>query len=422
MNEQQVFTSLINALNAPQETAMTTSLIQSVRRESPVTYNRAVAQVNAQRKQRGQQPLRWEPVNVGQAASAPAVSQTVQQTVNTAQQQSEEMAADDEMDSLDDDEMESLDEASGDPDPDYSQFDQSVAADVTDTEDFSEDDDSMEDDDEVPADEPVDEDFEDDESVLESLEQGTGEHQHVEGFESRDLEPLPTIENLSFKHSLALNIYLNSEEGEVYSGPDGKFYTTKQPLRRGKGLDSDATGAVRASLENFIEGVKAEGEGIRFAVAVPDTVVATYISSLNSDMEARLSQTFDPEANAYIDVTSVTENSENPWGGNNAVIAHREIALRFSIPAIVSAARKRKDEVKMLASNLKIVNNLVRTLRESTNLENVQVNIFIEDAIVSDMMGIFQALMSEGNMPTFDRGYARFTVQTEDSMGGEVEG
>lgn len=418
MNEQQVFVSLINALSSQQETAMTTSLIQSVRRENPSVYNRAVTQVNAQRKQRGQAPLRWELVAV---APAP-----VQQTVNTPQQ----AAPADDLESLDDaeslnDDMESLDDDSDNLDeasPNYEEFDESVAVSEPAAELINEDDESIEDDEEA---EPVteDDDFEDDEEAigrLEDMEADEATH-HIEGFERADAEPIPSIENLSFKHSLVLNIFLNDEEGSVYES-GGKFFTTKQPLRRGKGMENDATGAVRASLENFIDGVKAEGEGIRFAVAVTDNIVDEYVRSLNNDVEARLAQTFDPESNTSVVVTSVVEDSANPWGGNNARIVHREIALRFSIPAIVSTARKQKDEVKMLASNLKIVNNLVRTLRESTDLENVQVNILIEDAVVSDLMNIFQALISEGNAPTFDRGYARFTVQTEDSMGGEVEG
>lgn len=427
-NENQVVQTLINALKNP-ATAMAASVINSARRDHPVLFNRALSQYNNMQRQSNRPLSSYQPVTittqpnptaavpapVQQAAASPAV---IQQTVNIGQDEPV-----DDLDSLDDEELsngfEQLDDAA------VALQDQPIDPNLS---SVDEEDESIDDEEEVPSEE-MEEDFEDDEMIEEQLDQDA-DAALDEGFaldaddsefvSATEPEPIPTIENLTFRHSLSLSIYLNDEEGSIYER-DGKWFSTKQPLRRGKGVEGDAAGAVRVAMENFVDGVKAEGEGIRFAVAVTDNIVEEYVRTLNNDIEARLSANFDSESNADVTVTSVIEQAENPWGGDNARIVHREIALRFSVPAIVNNARKQKDEVKMLLSNLKIVNNIVRALKETGSVENVQVNILIADVVSVDLLNIYTHLIGEGSVPTFDRGYARFTVQSSDAADGEAE-
>ncbi len=427
-NENQIIQTLINALKNP-ATAMAASVINSSRRDHPVLFNRALSQYNNMQRQANRQPSSFQPVTIttqpnptavvpAAAPVAPAASPAViQQTVNIGQD-----APVDDLDSLDDEESN---------EPDFAQLDEVVVQDYPidqNLSDASEEDESIEDDDEETSDTgeditDIEEDFEDDEMLEQgddaALDEGfalaSDEYEQV-----REEEPIPTIENLTFRHSLSLSLYLNDEEGSIYE-KDGKWFSTKQPLRRGKGVDGDAAGAVRVAMESFVEGVKAEGEGIRFAVAVTDNIVDEYVRTLNNDIEARLSSNFDVDSNADVTVTSVIEQAENPWGGDNARIVHREIALRFSVPAIVSSARKQKDEVKMLLSNLKIVNNIVRALKETGSVENVQVNILIADNVAVDLLNIYTHLIGDGSVPKFDRGYARFTVQSSGVAGDEAE-
>ena len=428
-NENQIIHTLINALKNP-ATAMAASVINSARRDHPVLFNRALSQYNNMQRQANRPLSSYQPVTVtnqpnptaaapAAPAAAPAAPAVIQQTVNISQDEPV-----DDLDSLDDEESGELD---------FAQLDEVVVQDSPidpNLSGASEEDESIEDEDEETSDTgediaDIEEDFEDDEMLEQddtaALDEGFALDADDSEFVSEtEPEPIPTIENLTFRHSLSLSLYLNDEEGSIYE-KDGKWFSTKQPLRRGKGVDGDAAGAVRVAMESFVEGVKAEGEGIRFAIAVTDNIVDEYVRTLNNDIEARLSSNFDVDSNADVTVTSVIEQAENPWGGDNARIVHREIALRFSVPAIVSSARKQKDEVKMLLSNLKIVNNIVRALKETGSVENVQVNILIADNVAVDLLNIYTHLIGDGSVPKFDRGYARFTVQSSDAAGDEAE-
>lgn len=407
MNTTQVISTLKNAMRNPGN-VMAASVLSNARRDQPVLFNQALTQFNNEQRQANRPQSTLQPAVIPQVAQQqPAISQ--QATVMpSADRVVTGVVVDDEMESLD----EEIDASQEEPQANYDEFDEDVVS-------ADEEDESIDDEEEqLPVEE---EDFEDDASTIASLGlelEDDAAFATDDSDESAAPEEIASIEFLSFRHTLSLSIYLNSDEGRVYEN-GGVYYTTKQPLRRGKGIDGDATGSIRASLENFIEGVRAEGEGIRFGVGVTDTVIEKYIATQSNAIEDRLSATFDEESNASISVTSTSDTAESPWG-SDARLVTRNISLSFPIPAIVSAGRKSKDELKMFASNLKIINNLVRTLQETANVESVQVHILIEDAVVLDMIQLFNSFVQEGNLPVFERGYARFTVKADDALGGEV--
>lgn len=407
--EQNVVNTLVNALGTP-NTALAASAIHNARRNTPALYNIALRQFNQRQQQAGRPLSNFQPIAMANQSPAPAENAV---TVNTQQQQHSAAA-------IEEDQAMSGDIIESD-DNDYSDFDEEIATSpefIPVDEDASDEEESIDEDSEEL---PVDEDFIDDDvekAVDEEFVHATSEDELLPE------QPIPMIESLTFRHSVQINIFLNEEQGSIYTKGEGaaiRYFTTKQPLRRGRGVENDATGAARASLEAFIEGVKAEGEGISFAVAVPENYTAEFVSQTNSDIEERLYSFFDEEANIGVFVSSTLEDSETPWGGKTARIVHRSITLNFSIPAIVSSARKGKDAASMLASNLKIVRNLTRSLNEATTLEQVGVNLMIAQEVIGDLLPVFTNMVAKNATVKFTDGYACVSVDgnNDDSSSSE---
>lgn len=408
MNTDTFVNTLKNAL-ASGGTAMAQSVLTNARRQNPELFNRALKEFNADQERLGRPHSPMQPVALASTmasnnlptpprASLSAISTAVH-TVNTTQDDS------DDLESIDDDEENEVPSATTEQ-PDYDEFDEAVVEDASIDEEME--DESLE--------EEADEIFVGEEG---ELPVGSMEAEIEEDFadEEEAVEEV-TIETLSYRHALSISIYLDNREGAIIER-DGTFFTTHQPLRRGKGQESDATGAVRAALDAFVEGVKMEGESVRFPVAIADNIVESYVYEQARSVEARLNQPFDMESGATVNVGARFEQGVNAWGGN-ALVAIRDIDLHFGIPAIVSAARKQKDEAKMLSSNLKIVNNLVAMLKDSATVESVQVNILIHEEVMPDLINVFNGLISEGTMPRFNRGYAVFTITSDQPEDGEA--
>lgn len=428
MNTESVVSTLKNAL-ANSSTMMAQNVITSARRDHPELYNRALSEYNADMQRLGRPVSKYTPVVLATkmptnmtndsfrhseqkatnlnlptspASSASPLAVSVhQQTVNNTGN------AD-----MDDSFLESIDE----------EEDNEVLSATTEQPDYDEFDENIE---EAPIEElESDDSMDDEEDIAELSDDGESElHIHPasdEDFVDEDEVPeTVSIENLNYKHEINISIYLDSREGSIYE-KNGTFLTTHQPLRRGKGQEKDATGAVRAALDAFVEGVSMEGDSIRFGVAVPSSIAENYVYEQARGVESRLNQPFDEESGAVVTVATRFEQSEGAWGGT-ALTAIRSIDLHFAVPAIVAAARKNKDEMRMLLNNLKVVNTLVARLKEATAVSSVQVNILIQDDVTPDLLNIFQGLIAEGSSVRFDRGYAVFTVKADSDESGEAE-
>lgn len=407
MNTDSFVNTLKNAF-ANSNTAMAQNVLVNARRAQPELFNRALSEFNADQTRLGRPLSSMTAVELAQnlashnlptppRASMSAISTVVHtQSVNISQDNS------DELESIDDEEENDVPSATTEQ-PDYDEFDEAIVEDAS-------------------IDEEMEDDALEEEADTFANEEMNGTFEEVEVSEdvfAEEDNSLVTIETLSYRHSLSISIYLDAREGSIYER-DGMFYTTHQPLRRGKGQENDATGAVRASLDSFVEGVNIEGESVRFPVAIADNIVESYVHEQARSVENRLNQPFDIESGATVNVSTRFEQAVSAWGGN-ALVAIRDIDLHFGIPAIVSAARKQKDEAKMLTSNLKIVNSLVARLKESAAVESVQVNILIHQDVMPDLLNVFNGLISEGNMPTFNRGYAVFTISSSEESGESVE-
>lgn len=411
MNVDSVVATLKNAL-ANSSTMMAQNVINSARRDHPDLYNKAIAEYNADMQRLGRPISRYTPVVLASAnlpshnlptppaSSASTLAVSVhQQTVNNTGNADMDDSL---LESIDDEEDTEVPSATTEQ-PDYEEFDENI--DDAPIDELESDDSMDEDDDIVPL-------SDEDESEL-SISSASEE-------DFIDEEPeVISIENLNYKHEINISIYLDSREGSIYE-KNGTYLTTHQPLRRGKGQDKDATGAVRAALDAFVEGVSLEGDSIRFGVAIPSHIAENYVYEQARGVESRLNQPFDEESGAVVTVATRFEQNEGAWGGT-ALTAIRSIDLHFAVPAIVAAARKNKDEMRMLLSNLKIVNSLVARLKEATAVSSVQVNILIQDDVTPDLLNIFQGLIAEGSSVRFDRGYAVFTVKTDSEESGEAE-
>lgn len=388
MNEQTLVNTLVNALRT--STVMSQGVLNNARIATPELFNRALAEYNNTQRASGRPISQYQPVAV-KTPVAVAVAQAIPVNVNLD---------DEEITSLELEEDELQEFSDNGFDGDTSDLEElEVLTKSSEEEDDSND--SIEDDD-------------DEGDVIPSLIDDTLKSQssgEPDGFQFPE-EPIVVqpalIETLAFVHTLDISIFLDDTAGEVYDN-EGNWLTTKQPLRRGTGTDTDPIGAVRNCFDAFIKGVAQEGESIRFPVAVTSVDVEHYVNTVNADMQERLSESFSDVSQVALYVTSEFEQTQNAWGGDS-LRAIRNISLSFPIPAIVGAAKKKRDEQKMLASNLKIINNLVARLRETATLADVRVNILIADTVVAPLNEIFSGLLAEGSVPVFDRGYARFTV------------
>lgn len=311
--------------------------------------------------------------------------------------------------SYDDDELDEEEEINENPDNiGFAELEDNAVAD----DDF--------DDEEDESGDPDDE-LEDEGGMNELIEEGDSNLEDEANSDVALMIQEANIEHLHFTYEVGINVYLDNRDIENYEF-DGKHYNARQPLRRGDGTEKNPYGAMRLTLNNFVDALRSEGESVKMAVAVPSTVAERYIDSQNQNVQDVLGSVF-PHDIAPVYVTSLIEETTGPWD-SKALLVTRNVELHFGIPAVVQAARKGRDVPKMLEQNLKILKNLVNQLKDSSNISSVNINLLIaEDVLVEgDIQQVFTGFLSQGIVPTLNNGFAKFTVkETEETSEAEEE-
>lgn len=412
-SDKDLLNTVISALRSPRN-AITNSVIEHTRRTRPNILSMAEKVVSG-----AVQMVDTPQPQAAQIQSQPMVAvASNQQTVNSSDETDL-----DELDDLDDsgqsDQIESVDDSANELE-ELEEFQEEAVMNnpVVDEDDFVDETDNLVNQmgDNVDDAEDISEDFDD---VDQDVSDEADEQESFTGADDVMSEEDMLVHHISHRYNLSLSLYITDSEGEVFER-DGKWYTSKQPLRRGSGNDAkDAIGAVRCSLENFVDAVRVEGESLKMPVALQSRVVEAYVNQQDSLAQDTLSKVFDAESNATVVVSSTFEANNNaPWGAPGVTVV-RHVDMHFAVPAIYSAAQKDKDPAKMLGQNLRILNNLINRVMESTNVEAVELRVLIQDSTLPHTAGLITGMISEGAVPTFDRGYAVFTVNGSDSAEAE---